>query len=254
MMSTTEEITTTVIYRDGHIEDDDITVISEHILTVTVNERPVYRLICTKDHLRELVIGRLFTDGLIQRADNIERLYFCRYENEAAVFLKDQMSFEEKIDTDLTCCIGNKVYVAAVKQRKMEKCPQYSVKPEWIFDLADEFARDSDLHMRTGGNHICILAREGRSEFICEDIGRHNTVDKAVGYALLNDIPLGECMIFTSGRVPVDMVEKVIMAGIPVLISKSVPTFQSVELAGKYGLNLICRAWQDKCSKFGVER
>ena len=54
-------------------------------------------------------------------------------------------------------------------------------------------------------------------------------------------------MLFTSGRVPVDMVQKVISAGIPVLVSKSVPTAESVELAREYGLNLVCRAWPDKC-------
>ena len=75
-------------------------------------------------------------------------------------------------------------------------------------------------------------------------------MDKAVGYALLNGIPLSECMVFTSGRVPVDMVEKVIAAGIPVLVSKSVPTAESVELAKKYNLTLICKAWPDRCEVY----
>ena len=53
-------------------------------------------------------------------------------------------------------------------------------------------------------------------------------------------------MLFTTGRVPTDMVEKVIVAGVPVLISKAVPTENAVLLAGEYGLNLICRAWPDR--------
>ena len=64
------------------------------------------------------------------------------------------------------------------------------------------------------------IVKKRKNHFKAEDIGRHNAVDKAVGYAVLNDIPLSGCMIFTSGRVPVDMVEKVIVAGIPVLVSK----------------------------------
>ena len=57
-------------------------------------------------------------------------------------------------------------------------------------------------------------------------------------------------MIFISGRDPVDMVEKVIVAGIPVLVSKSVPTAESVELAEEYNLKLICKAWPDQCEIF----
>lgn len=245
-MDITGKISSTVQLRDGHSIPHEITVISEHILTVIVNERPIYRLVCTKDHLRELVTGRLYTDGIIESKDDIERLYFCRYENEVSVFLKNDIIWEEKIATELTCCTGNKQYTLTGKDRVIRNPAKYDIDPEWVFKLADEFGKDAKLHGLTGGNHICILAREGRSEFICEDIGRHNAVDKAVGYALYNDIPLDGCMLFTSGRVPVDMVEKVIAAGIPVLISKSVPTLQSVELAGEYGLTLICRAWPDK--------
>ena len=62
---------------------------------------------------------------------------------------------------------------------------------------------------------------------------------------LLNDIPAQKVILFTSGRVPVDMVEKVIQAGVGILISKSVPTAQSATLASEHKLILICRAWPD---------
>ena len=98
--------------------------------------------------------------------------------------------------------------------------------------------------------HICILGRRGEILFVSEDIGRHNALDKAIGHAVLSDIPLDECMLFTSGRVPLDMVEKVIMAGVPVLVSKAVPTSEAVSLARKSGLTLICRAWPDSMVVF----
>ena len=132
----------------------------------------------------------------------------------------------------------------------MKKLPKHNWKPEWIFTLSEEFKNIKGIHDLTGGSHICILAREGKTLHVSEDIGRHNAVDKAVGYALNNDIPLHECMLFTSGRVPVDMAEKVIAAGVPVLVSKSVPTAEAVELAKEYGLTLICRAWPDKFELF----
>ena len=81
--------------------------------------------------------------------------------------------------------------------------------------------------------------RAGRILYQCEDLGRHNALDKAVGCALADGVPLGECVLYTSGRVPVDMVRKAIRAGVPALVSKTMPTVQSVELAEEYGLRLF---------------
>ena len=85
---------------------------------------------------------------------------------------------------------------------------------------------------------------------MCEDIGRHNAVDKAVGYALREGVLLSECIIYTSGRAPVDMVQKAIVAGIPVMASKASPTKEAVELARRYGLVLIGNARPDSMKLF----
>lgn len=104
--------------------------------------------------------------------------------------------------------------------------------------------------MATVGVHSCILAKEGRVLVNCEDIGRHNAIDKAVGWALLNGINLEECMLYSSGRVPTDMVRKAIRAGVPVFISKGVPTVQAVKMAKEYGLKLIGSARPDSMNIF----
>lgn len=245
-MSTSGELTMTLRSRSGESTSEEIPVISEHLLTVIINEHPAYRMVCTKEHLKELVVGRLLTEGLIRDAEEILKLYFCKYENEASVFLTPDLKWEELLRTEPTCCAGNKVLAAPLRKNLLKKLPDHKFSPDEVFALTDEFKKDAGLHDRTGGSHICILAVNGRTEFVCEDIGRHNAVDKAVGHALLQQIPREECMLFTSGRVPVDMVEKVIAAGIPVLISKSVPTLESAELAKDYGLTLICKAWPDR--------
>ena len=84
------------------------------------------------------------------------------------------------------------------------------------------------------------MLHKGEIVFACEDLGRHNALDKAVGCAVLAGLPLAECVLYTSGRVPLDMVRKAIRAGVPVLVSKSMPTVQSAELAAEYGLQLVC--------------
>ena len=70
-------------------------------------------------------------------------------------------------------------------------------------------------------------------------------MDKAIGYALLHDIPLGECYLYTSGRVPTDMMRKIVYAGVPLLISKENPTTDAAELASQHGITLIGKARPD---------
>ncbi|MCR5789903.1 MAG: formate dehydrogenase accessory sulfurtransferase FdhD [Lachnospiraceae bacterium] len=249
-MDITRKLTLKSVSFNGQIKLEETSVISEHTLQVLINEQPVYRIICTKDHLRELVTGRLVTDGIIKKKDDIYNIFFCKYENEASVFLNSDVSFAETLISVPTCCSGNRVYLTNEHGNILQKLPEYDLKSEWVFKLAEEFGHGAPVHDLTGASHICILSRKGETLFTGEDIGRHNAVDKAVGYAVLHEIPLSECMLFTSGRVPVDMVEKVIAAGIPVLVSKSVPTAESVELAEEYNLNLIGRAWPDQYEVF----
>ena len=106
------------------------------------------------------------------------------------------------------------------------------------------------LHAATWATHSCFLARNGEILFSCEDIGRHNAMDKAIGYALRNGIPLSECMVYSSGRIPTDMAKKAIRAAIPVLISKAAPTRQAIALAHTYGLTLICAARRDSMRQY----
>ena len=96
------------------------------------------------------------------------------------------------------------------------------------------------LYRATRAVHSCFVLHKGEIVFACEDLGRHNALDKAVGCAVLAGLPLAECVLYTSGRVPLDMVRKAIRAGVPVLVSKSMPTVQSAELAAEYGLQLVC--------------
>lgn len=83
------------------------------------------------------------------------------------------------------------------------------------------------------------MAQEDKALYVCEDIGRHNTLDKVVGMGILNGISLSECIVFFSGRVPLDILEKIIRASIPLVASNTVPTKQSVDLAKEKEIILI---------------
>ena len=118
--------------------------------------------------------------------------------------------------------------------------PHLDVQPEWVDALAAAMSAGLPLYQATHAVHSCFVLHEGRILCVCEDIGRHNALDKAVGSVLLAGVPLSECVLYTSGRVPMDMVRKAIRAGVPALVSKTMPTVQSLELAAEYGLQLLC--------------
>ena len=116
--------------------------------------------------------------------------------------------------------------------------------------MSDTFADGMPLHSVTFATHSCLLARRDEILFSCEDIGRHNALDKVIGYALRHQIDLTECMVYSSGRIPTDMAMKAIYAGIPVLSSKASPTTEAIELAKAYHLTLICAARRDRMKVF----
>ena len=140
----------------------------------------------------------------------------------------------------------------AVELKRMEKkghdeTPSIVMTPDAIVKHMDAFLTLEGscplLWESTGCFHRAGMFDPKTGAFLrlAEDIGRHNALDKAVGCALTEGVPLAECVLFTSGRVPVDMVRKAIRAGVPALVSKSMPTVQSLELAEEYGLKLFIR-------------
>ena len=228
-------------------------LLREHRLEIYVNEQLTARLVCTAEHLEDLVVGRLVTEGIIQDAEEIELFYLCESGNRARVFLRGDVRFCPKEAEEPTCCTDNHIYLKRADEQAER--PQRKGKQSWdreqVFRIIKAFSDDSALHKSTGGTHSCLLAAEDEIVYRAEDIGRHNALDKAIGYAVRNKLDRGKCVLFTTGRVPTDMVRKVVAAGMPVLVSKAVPTFDAVEMAEESGLVLICRAWPDSFEVYG---
>lgn len=233
---------------DGSVDTRATSLIKEHVIEVGINEKPVFRLVCTSNKLAELVLGRAVTEGFIKSRDDVESLYICESGNRARLYLKQKPKLENKeneLPIEPTCCTDNKFLGGFYGTKALQPIMGAAYSDKHVFALINKFSENASLHKKTAGTHSCYLSRKGEYQGVFEDIGRHNALDKAVGYALINGLAFEDCMLFTTGRVPVDMVRKVIMAGIPVLVSKAVPTIDAVEMAKQYHLTLICRAWPD---------
>lgn len=218
------------------------TLAAEHAAAILVNEQPAFRVVCTPELLPQLALGRLLTEGWINSADEVERVAVCAQGLKISVQLRHPLAAAEQTGQEVpSCCTDNLTLASPVRLPPLAPVPQREIPAAWVDALADAMGQGLPLYRATHAVHSCLLLRAGKILYRCEDLGRHNALDKAVGCALTEGVPLAECVLFTSGRVPVDMVRKAIRAGVPALVSKSMPTVQSLELAEEYGLKLLIR-------------
>jgi len=214
---------------------------AEHAAALYVNEQPAFRVVCTPEMLPQLALGRLLTEGWIASAQEVEQIAVCAEGLKINVYLSHPLTSRRAAAQEVSsCCTDNITLGSPVELQPLQTVPQLDVQPEWLDTLAAAMSAGLPLYQATHAVHSCFVLHKGRILCACEDIGRHNALDKAVGQMLLQGVPLGECVLYTSGRVPVDMVRKAIRAGVPALVSKTMPTVQSLELAAEYGLQLIC--------------
>lgn len=212
----------------------------EHFMVIYVNETPIFQVVCSPFQLKELAIGRLITEGILSSYDEIDTIYQCESGSRIKIFLKQNRSFARVSDgiEVPSCCTDNKTFYRSKTQDLVAVTPI-----EWNhgdIDLLHQLIKKGlPLHCATHAVHAAALAKDGELLCYAEDLGRHNALDKVVGFAYMNDIDLHRCILYTSGRVPVDMVSKVIRSGIPVLIGKGAPTVESVRLAQEYHLELV---------------
>ena len=114
------------------------------------------------------------------------------------------------------------------------------VQTQLLFRVTEElFENPGDLFQSTGCAHSCALVTDGKIQCYMEDIGRHNALDKVIGYALKNGIPIGNSIVFSSGRISQDYLEKVIKAGFKIVVSRAAVTASAVALARREEITML---------------
>jgi FdhD protein len=199
----------------------------------------------------ELAAGLLFTEGVISRR---EQLLNVRVDCDAAKgtgIVEASIEFPSphaagsaarRFSAGSACGACGKSSVAALARAGLERPaegPRFD--PEILCDLPEKLRQAQEIFGQTGGLHAAALFdARGDLAAVREDIGRHNAVDKAIGWALLeNRLPLSDCALMVSGRGGFEIVQKAIAAGIPLVASVSAPSSLAVELAREWGQTLV---------------
>lgn len=239
--------------RDGISREIGVEIPIEHVVDVIVDDVLAMVLTCTPSNIFELVTGRLFTEGFISCMDDVDEIVLDADGRIAHVSLNAGLSkfAALRVEQVNTCGAGTRnIARGRYGAAPLERVNTVPLNTEQVFCMARAFADDTPLHASTYGVHSCSLFRGCDCLYSFEDLGRHNAFDKAVGAALADGVDMAELAVFSSGRIPVDMITKAIRSRIPMLVTKATPTTHSVAIAHEYGLTLIGRARPDSYCVF----
>jgi FdhD protein len=210
-------------------------------------QKPVSVTMRTPGSDRELAAGFLFTEGIIHEPSWIESTELKdNKENSILIALShdvDLKRLERHFYTSSSCGVCGKTSIEALAiNREIAMLPS-SPQVDWqtILALPERLLQEQAHFSKTGGLHAAaLIGSDGTVRAVREDVGRHNAVDKVIGHALLtNTINLSDSILMVSGRAGFELVQKAIMASIPIMAAVGAPSTLAVELARQYDLTLI---------------
>lgn len=202
----------------------------------------------------ELAAGFLYTEGLIAVKQDIKQMIYCtdgdaaRQEyNALAVYLRqaalpDLPALDRHFFTNSACGVCGRVMLDELADRALPPvCDGPWITPAMLAQLPTTLRQAQPMFTVTGGLHAAALMdTDGALLAVREDVGRHNALDKLIGWALLNGhLPFTDKLIMVSGRASYELLYKVRIAGAPILCAVSAPSSLSVELAERFGITLI---------------
>jgi len=209
----------------------------ERELTIKVNLNDFVTILCTPIKLNYLVIGFLYSEGVISGVSDIAMLRVCDDETEADVRLT-RSDFDLPKRKRLTSgCVGGPSFVTTAKKVESE----LEITPNQILLFMKQLQEYMELYVTSSGLHASALADRNKVIMMAEDIGRHNTIDKIQGECLFKGISTEDCVLLSTGRISSEMLLKAARMGVPVVVSRHTPTGTAVKLADDLGIALVGR-------------
>jgi len=236
-------------YRDGAVSHAPDDLAREDPLEIRVRGRAISVTMRTPGHDDELAAGFLLTEGLIRRKSDVLRIEPCG-RNEEGNLLNALLAPEVHVDFDKltrhvfassSCGLCGKATIDAVRGTFPAVESELKIDAATILKMPDAMRQQQSTFDRTGGLHAAALFdASGNLIVLREDVGRHNAVDKVIGYALLNkSMPLDRHVLVVSGRSSFEIVQKALAARLPLIAAVSAPSSLAVEFAQENNQTLV---------------
>jgi FdhD protein len=227
---------------EGLIMQEDV-IVSEYPLTMIINGEEFATMVCSPDHLDELVIGFLASEGVIRFKDDVKQMSIDESRGFAYVDLhvKQPMSQQYFSKRFIGSCCGKSRQFYLHNDVKTAKTVMSNTKVsvEQCFHLMKTMQNESFTFQQTGGVHNAALGTATELLVSRSDIGRHNALDKIYGHCLLHKIPIRDKILAFSGRVSSEVLLKVSKIGVGILLSKSAPTDLALKLAEDLNITVV---------------
>lgn len=219
-------------YKNGKITDVTENVVKDSTITLTINNKIKRSLSAIEDSLKEFAVGYLFNENMVKTLEDIEKIEIDG--NKINVEINDTL-----LKTKETVLCSDSAGGWRSKINNIEPVTSnFQVKSDELIERIEELKNNAQIWQATGGTHVAGIVY--KDNFIVkEDVSRHVAVDKVIGYGILHDYDLSNCYVIYSGRMPADMVIKIVRAGIPILASNAAPAYSGCETAKKGNVTLV---------------
>ncbi|WP_395749223.1 formate dehydrogenase accessory sulfurtransferase FdhD [Prosthecobacter sp.] len=237
------------IVTDSSSEVSDVTA-REEPLEIRVEGRSVAVVMRTPGHDEELAAGFLVSEGVVQRPRDILEVSQCPSTNNEHGNIVDVLlggnvvnwdSLTRHVFSASSCGLCGKTSIESVFQQFPSVKGEWQVSPKLIASLPDKLRAAQETFSKTGGLHASgLFDLNGNLVVLREDVGRHNALDKILGYTLQRGLlPLDRHILLVSGRVSFEIIQKALAGGIPLVAAISAPSSLAVDFAQGAGQTLI---------------
>jgi FdhD protein len=229
-------------------------VAAEEPMEVRVNGAPFAVVMRTPGRDRELAAGFLLAEDVVRGADEIGAIERCSdatdagrdnllnvtVVGDAVGRLAARLGDRRQVMVTASCGLCGRLTIDTLRTRAARVGGDWAVPAAVVRGLPGTLRAAQAVFEATGGLHAAgLFDRDGRLLLAAEDVGRHNAVDKIVGRMLLDDrLPLDACLLAVSGRTSFELVQKALLAGVPLVAAVSAPSTLAVQLARETGITL----------------
>ncbi|MDH5375100.1 MAG: formate dehydrogenase accessory sulfurtransferase FdhD [Candidatus Bathyarchaeota archaeon] len=219
-------------------------VAEEKPLHISVKKTHYATIFCSPSNLKELAVGHLLSEGIIESVEEIEEISF-RKKSFCRVKLKPNIDLEKRLKLlkpfsriILSACGSPSPYQISARLPKLKS--DLTVKAEIILSCVNRLNSIAETFKKTGGVHAAAIYKsDGNLVAFAEDVGRHNAVDKVIGIGALNKTVFSEYFLALTGRLTGDIVRKTARVGLPIVASLAVAIDSGIAVAKDVDLTLI---------------